>query len=120
VGRLDPVECGLLHATRGRCGRFSVSAEHALTKKQRVGARFSTGSLGIRVRYAELATSRLPVRLLCAEWATMPVQSLWARSTGVADSCGYTLSWPHLLRGRGPRPVDNQGDQARLLELSRA
>jgi hypothetical protein len=53
----DLGECGLLHATRGECGRFSVRLNHRLIEKQGVNGGLSILSLDILSRHAELATS---------------------------------------------------------------
>jgi hypothetical protein len=52
----DPGECGLLHATRDGCGRFSVRLNHRLIEKQGVNGGLSILGLDILPRHAELAT----------------------------------------------------------------
>jgi hypothetical protein len=76
----DPDECGLLHATRDGCGRFSVRLNHRLIKKQGVSGGLSILSLDILRRRAELATSTSPGSLVCAESATSPTPNLKATS----------------------------------------
>jgi hypothetical protein len=76
----DPGECGLLHATRGECGRFSVRLNHRLIEKQGVNGGLSILSLDILPRRAELATSTSPGSLVRAESATSPTSNLKATS----------------------------------------
>jgi hypothetical protein len=58
--RLDLVECGLLHATRGRCGLFSVVGRCPFIENQRIGSRLSEPTSYSQALHAELATSQSP------------------------------------------------------------
>jgi hypothetical protein len=102
-----PSECGLLHATRGECGRFSVRLNHRLIEKQGVNGGLSILSLDILPRRAELATSTSPGSLVCAESATSPTSNLKSTSRKpriamivirrVGHICRETCWGPHRL-----------------------